>query len=302
MTDIDPNRSTSASLNRRAFVGIGTGAAVWNSSIAAALAAGETLGKPHPPLVPEDDPSLQIEHPTLESDGSSIDAYYAAPKDVHAQTASIVLVQAVWGIDTQLRDVARRFAKEGFITIAPDLYARQHVKPADDGLNAIDVYRQYAAKLDDAQVTADLDAAAAYLKSHASAAANIPARIGLTGFCMGAGIVLHNAATKTFDAAAAWYGPIRKGKPDGPIAEADLALADRISIPLLGSYGARDTSIPPADVRAFFARLHGPHDVKIYDEAGHAFEDDTRDRYVASAASDSWTRTVGWFRKYLAPT
>jgi carboxymethylenebutenolidase len=67
----------------------------------------------------------------------------------------------------------------------------------------------------------------------------------------------------------------------------------------MGSFGARDTSIKPEDVRAMFARLSAPHDVKIYDEAGHAFFDDTRSSYVPSAAADAWARTLAWFKTYL---
>ena len=63
---------------------------------------------------------------------------------------------------------------------------------------------------------------------------------------------------------------------------------------------AGDEEQRPDDVRAMFARLTVPHDLKIYDEAGHAFFDDTRASYVPSAAADAWTRTLGWFQRYLS--
>jgi carboxymethylenebutenolidase len=81
--------------------------------------------------------------------------------------------------------------------------------------------------------------------------------------------------------------------------DAIAALGRSIHIPLVGNYGGRDNSIPPANVRAFAAKLTVPNDIKIYDEAGHGFNDDTRSSYVPSAASDAWTRTLAWFRRYL---
>jgi carboxymethylenebutenolidase len=79
-----------------------------------------------------------------------------------------------------------------------------------------------------------------------------------------------------------------------------LAYAGGIKMPLCGSWGARDTSIPSADVGALRTRLTVPNDLKVYDEAGHAFFDDTRPSYVAMAAADAWTRTLRWFGTYLA--
>jgi len=63
---------------------------------------------------------------------------------------------------------------------------------------------------------------------------------------------------------------------------------------------ARDTSIASADVRTMFGLLRAPHELDIYPEAGHAFFDDTRPSYVATAAADAWTKTPAWFRRYLA--
>jgi carboxymethylenebutenolidase len=128
------------------------------------------------------------------------------------------------------------------------------------------------------------------------------AKIGITGFCMGGGIVLKQLiGTHDYAAASMFYGDVRPGtKNDEPTTPATFAYTAKITTPLMGSFGARDKGIKAEDVRAMFATLTAPHDVKIYDEAGHAFFDDTRASYVPSAASDAWTRTMGWFKKYLA--
>ena len=95
----------------------------------------------------------------------------------------------------------------------------------------------------------------------------------------------------------------QEGPPaDQPLTDAQLAYVERIHIPVEGNFGGRDTGPAPGDVRLFEAKLKVPHDIKIYDEAGHAFFDDTRASYVASAAADAWTRTLAFFRKYLTVT
>jgi len=81
-----------------------------------------------------------------------------------------------------------------------------------------------------------------------------------------------------------------------------LAYADEIRTPVCGSFGERDTSIRGDDVRALARKLKAlgiPNDIKVYAEAGHAFFDDQRASYVASAATDAWMRTLAFFAKYL---
>ena len=118
---------------------------------------------------------------------------------------------------------------------------------------------------------------------------------------MGGGIALQQIIdSKRYAACSMFYGNVRPGVPSSDATTpAMFDFTSRITTPLMGSFGARDTSIKPEDVRAMFARLTVPHDVKIYDEAGHAFFDDTRSSYVPSAAADAWARTLAWFKQYL---
>jgi carboxymethylenebutenolidase len=91
------------------------------------------------------------------------------------------------------------------------------------------------------------------------------------------------------------YGSNNNGAPTAMA----LAYADEVKLPVLGNYGELDKSILAEDVRALQARLPSTNDFKIYPEAGHAFFDDTRSSYVASAATDGWARTLAWFARYL---
>ncbi len=300
---IDPTNATSAAMNRRAFVGISAGATAYASTIAAALAAGDDLGKPHPPIVEETDPAIAVGRPQIRNGTRSIDSYYASPKAAGPSTPAVVLVQHIWGVDAQIRDVVRRFAKEGYIAIAPDLYTGLGA-PSGDGLTDYKAFVPVAQKLVDATVDSDIVAAANFVRGGAGGKRE---KIAVMGFCMGGAITLRQAvdSASTFDAAAVFYGKVRydtNNNNEGAITPMALSYADEIGTPLVGSWGRRDTGILEADVEALDARLNDlkkPHDIKVYDEAGHAFFDDTRSSYVASAAADAWTRTLAWFAIHL---
>jgi carboxymethylenebutenolidase len=299
--NIDPTIPPNPALSRAAFVGLSAGALAAGSAITRALADGTKLGAPHPPLVPEDDPAIEVARPLLVRPDGKIAAYAAVPATGDAATPGVVVVQHVWGVDAQIRDVVRRFAKSGYVAIAPELYARQH-PPSGDGSTDYSLFGPFAEALVDDQVDGDLRAAAAWIASRPAVGTSARgANIGLIGFCMGGSIALRNAVdSPNFKAVAVFYGKIRQSTSTaGAATEMSLAYSDEIKMPVCGSFGARDTSIPAADVSALRKRLTVPNDLKVYSEAGHAFFDDTRPSYVASAAADAWSRTLGWFGKYL---
>jgi len=303
---IDPTRATSPAFNRRTFVSLSAGAASFGSTAATGLAApAPAYGKPHDPIVSENDSDievlrLQLPYPWR---GSSriLDTYVARPKNQRATTPGVVVVQAIWGVDAQLRDVVRRLAKEGYAAIAPDLYSGLGA-PSGDGVSDFSIFRPFGAKLDDETVDHDILQCANWIRRQGKP----DAHAGVLGFCMGGGIALRQAVDNApaFRAAAVFYGQVRYTADSnaGPIVPIDIAYANALDVPVLGSWGGRDTSILPADVHALDDRLTGlnkPHDFVIYDEAGHAFFDDTRASYVASAADDAWTRTLYWFHRFL---
>ncbi len=299
---IDPSNSTSASFNRRSFVGLSAGIAAAATTAGAALAQGEGLGAPHPPIVPENDPAIAVSRPQIRYGTRTIDSYYAAPQAATRTTPGVVVVQAIWGIDAQLRDVVRRLAKAGYIAVAPDLYTGLGA-PNGDGATDFAPFRDVSAKLADDQVDADIAAAADFIHSGAGGKAE---RIGVVGFCMGGAITLRQAVDNAnkVTSVAVFYGKVRYGTTsnNGAITPIALGYADEIATPMCGSWGGRDTSILADDVRALDARLttlKKPHDFRVYDEAGHAFFDDTRSSYVATAATDAWTRTLAFFAQTL---
>ena len=299
----DPTASTAPELGRRAFVGLWATAAAFAGALGHAL-ADDTLGKPHPPLVAQDDPDIVVERPQLTRPGRTIGAYASYPRANDAQTPGVVVVQHIWGVDAQIRDTVRRLAKSGFVTIAPDLFAGLDA-PNGDGATDYAPFSAAAKKLVDATVDDDVKAGAVWIRSRVGrSATQRPPKVGVMGFCMGGSIALRAAIddAQVFDAAVIFYGKVRWGamnEDEGPITQMALSWTDELKLPLMGQYGARDTSIKADDVRAMQARLRVPNDIKIYDEAGHAFFDDTRPRYVASAAQDAWKRTLAWFTAHL---
>jgi carboxymethylenebutenolidase len=297
----DPINATALELKRKTFIGLSAGA-VAAAPMASVLAAGEDYGKPHAPIVSERDPAISVQHVTLARPDQAIPAYAAYPRHATATTPGVVVVQHIWGVDANIRDVVRRLAKAGYVAIATSLYARSKDVPSGDGLTDYTVFVPFAQALVDATVDGDVAAGATWIRRRVNAAEEQrPPKVGVMGFCSGGAIALRAAVDDAnFDAVVVFYGKVRWGQSnDGPITDMALAYTDKVRVPLMGNYGGRDTSILPDDVREMAKRLTVPNDVKIYDEAGHAFFDDTRDSYVASAADDAWARTLTWYSKYL---
>ena len=228
--------------------------------------------------------------------GGDMPAYRAMPAS-GGNFPVILVVQEVFGVHEHIRDVCRRFAKQGYFAIAPELYARQ-----GDPTKYTDIPKlisEVVAKVPDAQVNGDLDAAVAYAK--ASGKADV-SRLGITGFCWGGRIVLMYAAhNPNVKAAVAWYGPIARAYAPGD--KSALDVAGQIKGAVLGLYGGADGGIPNDTVEKMFAALKGAGNTKsayvIYPDTPHAFYADYRPSYRKEAADDGWKRATAWFKTNL---
>lgn len=225
-----------------------------------------------------------------------IPAYRAMP--AKGKSFPVVLVvQEIFGVHEHIKDVCRRFAKLGHMAIAPALYARQG---DTSKLASIDEIRPIVAKVPDAQVMSDLDAAVAYAKK--SGKGNT-ARLGITGFCWGGRIVwLYAAHNPQLKAGVAWYGRLvgnaTELQPKYPV-----DLAAQLKAPVLGLYGGKDQGIPLDTIekmRAAVKAANGKSEIVVYPEAGHGFNADYRPGYDKQAAQDGWQRLREWFKKYGA--
>ena len=232
--------------------------------------------------------ALSIRETTVHypSDGVTVRAFVAAPQSKERRPA-IIVVQEWWGLTDHIKDVARRYAAEGYVAIAPDMYSRLgHALTTDAGeagklMNTL--------KQEDG--LKDLNATVAYLKS-------VPevdgARLGVTGFCMGGSYALMlpcvNADIK---AAVPFYGQVPN--PDAPL--------QKLTCPVLYFYGEDDGWITKADVQRLATALkkyNKPGEIKTYPGAPHAFfRDNDPSVYRPEAAKDAWIRTKAFFKQHL---
>jgi carboxymethylenebutenolidase len=233
---------------------------------------------------------------SVKSGNDTIPAYQARP-DKPGKYPVIILISEIWGVHEYIRDVARRFAKEGFYAIAPELFQREggvsHLQDVQEILKVVlNVPRK--------QILQDLSATAAYARGQDAARAD---RLGVTGFCWGGSTTIQYAAhDKDVGAAVAWYAPLGRGYKDEPQPVTGFDVAKDIKCPFLGLFGAEDKNPTPEDVGKFEALLkqHNPNvEVVIYPNAGHAFHADYRPSYRPEAAKDGWKRCVDWFNRYL---
>jgi carboxymethylenebutenolidase len=210
----------------------------------------------------------------------------------------VLVVQEIFGVHEHIRDVCRRFAKEGWCAVAPELYARQG--DVSKYTDYQEIFANVVSKVPDAQVLADLDAAAAWAAKSGSGDAG---RLAVTGFCWGGRITwLYAAHNPKLKAGVAWYGRlVGQGTELQPKYPIDIAAS--LKAPVLGLYGGKDQGIPLADVekmREALAAAKQPSEIVVYPEAGHGFNADYRPSYSAADAKDGWARCLAWFRKHGA--
>ena len=234
---------------------------------------------------------------SIPASGRDIPGYRAMPASGRNFPLTLV-VQEVFGVHEHIKDVCRRLAKLGHMAVAPELYARQgDVSKMKDIQQIISTG---VAKVPDAQVLDDLDAAVAWAESTGQADVN---RLGITGFCWGGRITwLYAAHSGKVKAGAAWYGRLTGPKtPLNP--RHPLDVAGELKAPVLGLYGGQDQSIPLPTVEAMRGALQAagkPCEIIVYPDAGHAFFADYRPSYHAEAAKDGWQRLRNWFTQHGA--
>ena len=222
-----------------------------------------------------------------------IPAYYAKPAG-KTNVPVVLVVQEIFGVHEHIKDVARRFAKAGYLAVAPALYARQGDVSK---LTNYDDIRPIVAKVPDAQVMGDLDAAAAWAAKNGGDAS----KLAVTGFCWGGRIVwLYAAHNPSLKAGVAWYGPL-EGQTNELRPKHPIDLAKELKAPVLGLYGGADGGIPNEGVdrmRAALKAADKPSQIVTYPDTPHGFNADYRPTYRKEAADDGWRRLMDWFRTH----
>jgi len=243
-------------------------------------------------VVKTDTAGLSAGTVNLNVKGQTVPVYHAQPEG-KSDLPVILVVSEIFGVHEHIADVARRFAKLGYLAIAPQLFVRQ----GDPGKapSVAELQKEIIQKTPDEQVLGDLDACVAWAAQNGG---NLD-KLGITGFCWGGRITwLYTAHNPQVKAGVAWYGRLAGDKsalqPRHPV---DIAPA--LKAPVLGLYGGKDTGISLESVekmKAALARGSSGSTIVVYPDSGHAFHADYRPSYVEADAKDGFARALAWFR------
>jgi carboxymethylenebutenolidase len=212
----------------------------------------------------------------------TIEGFLAVPEQ-SGRYPGVIVIHEWWGLNDWVKEQTQKIAEQGYVVLAVDLYRG---KTATDPNEAHELMRG----LPQDRAVRDMQAAFDYL----SARKDVTGRIGSVGWCMGGGYSLQLAIRQPRLAACVVnYGALPTDPND----------IQQIGAPVLGNFGGQDHGITPADVKAFqksLTALGRYVDIKIYDDAGHAFENpNNQASYKPADAADAWTRTIAFLKKTL---
>ncbi|QLE57928.1 dienelactone hydrolase family protein [Nostoc sp. TCL26-01] len=227
-----------------------------------------------------------------------IDAYLAEPTRP-GKFPGVIVIQEIFGVNIHIREVAERFAHEGYVAIAPTLY--QRIAPGfEAGYNPEDIQRGrgYKEQTTAAEILSDIQAAIAYLRTLANVQGDA---IGSIGFCFGGHVVYLAATLADIKATASFYGGgIPNSTPGG--GEPTIRHTSAIKNPIYTFFGNEDQGIPLEQTQQIEAELKKyqiPHAIFRYPGAGHGFFCNHRASYNPEAATDAWQKVLELFQKTL---
>lgn len=249
-----------------------------------APAAPTSSGEPQSPYsVPADDPGVVASVINLQSQGDEIFGYLARPAE-DGVYPGVLVCHENRGLTPHIEDVARRFAKAGYVALALDLLAREGGTPANDR----DEIPGLLTDAGEERHIGDFVAGYDYLQGLEEVDGE---RIAMNGYCFGGGITWRTATVLTgLKAAAPFYGP-------GP----DLQNVPNIQAAMLGVYAEMDDRVNAGkdDLDAALTAAGVTHQMNVYPGVGHAFHNDTGDRYDETQASQAWNDMLDWFGEHV---
>ena len=221
---------------------------------------------------------------TFASNGSTAPGYLAKPEG-NGPFPAVIVIQEWWGLEEHIKDVARRFAAEGYMALAPDLYHGKVTAEPDEARKLV-MSMQMDVALRDIQGGIDL------LKARTDVS---PKKVGVIGFCMGGSLTLRTAV-KSDDVGAA--APFYAGGVDSVFGD-----IDKIDCPVFAAFGSLDAGIPKEKVdrlRELLKEQGKTAEVVYYDNAEHSFFNDTRPSYHPEVSKDAWGKVLSLFGGALA--
>lgn len=246
-----------------------------------------------------DDKGLIVGEVKIPVAGGEIPAYRAMPDKKSGKFPVVMVVHEIFGVHEWIQDICRRFAKLGYLAVAPALYARQgEVKDLKDPR---EINREVYSKIPDTQSMSDLDATVDWAAKNSGDVK----KLSITGFCWGGRIVwLYAAHNSKVKAGAAWYGrvvptpnsPVNALQPTTPIDH-----AKQLKVPVIGFYGGLDKGIPVEGVERMRVELKkgkSKSKIIVFPKADHGFHADYRPSYNKEASEDAWKKLLAWFKKH----
>lgn len=229
--------------------------------------------------------------------GDEVEAYLAMPQD-RDSFGSVVVIHHMPGYDSSMKEITRKFAANGYAAMLPNLYYREAPGASPD--DAAATVRAQGGVPDD-RLVGDVAGATAYLR----ALPGSNGKAGVIGYCSGGRQSFLAACSLQFDAAVSCYGGGVINVPEGMPANMKpvVGLAENLSCPLLGLFGADDKFPTPQETAELSGILDGfgkPHEFHTYEGAGHAFFSPNRASYRVEAAMDGWDKVWAFFGEHLA--
>ncbi len=219
----------------------------------------------------------QVEFP---SNGQTCQGYLAEPD---GPGPGIVVIQEWWGLVPHIKDVADRFAREGFVAVAPDLYHGETTTEPDEA-------QKMMMGLEIERAARDMSGAVDFLRKHDRVDPN---KVGCVGFCMGGALSLVLGTVAPVDAVVSYYGL--------PFQPPDWS---KLTSPVLGHFAEKDQFFSPAAAEPIFNQLReqgNEAELHVYPGTDHAFFNDTNtEGHDPEATKTSWDRTLAFFRKHLS--
>jgi carboxymethylenebutenolidase len=226
-------------------------------------------------------------------------AYISRPEKASGPLPVVIVVSEIFGVHEYIADTTRRFAKLGYLAIAPEFFTRAG-DPNSFGTVA-EIQSNIVAKTPDPQVLGDLKAAIAWAGKNGGDLK----KVAVTGFCWGGRITWLSATMPEVKAGVAWYGRL-VGDKTANTPKQPVEIAADLKAPVLGLYGSADTGIPLDTVEQMKAALSKASSnpaakaskFEIYLEAPHAFHADYRATYREGPAKDAWAKCLAWFKQH----
>ena len=245
-------------------------------------------------MLKTDSGGLTVGEVVVKAGDFSLPVYRAMPSG-GTNLPVVLVVSEIFGVHEHIADVARRFARQGYLALAPELFVRQGDPGSYGEIGKL--ISEVVNQARDAQVMADLDACVGW----AQANGGDTRKLGITGFCWGGRIVwMYSAHNPALAAGVAWYGPLARAYAAGD--RTAIEVAPRIKAPMLGLYGGDDSGIPNEGVEQMRAALRAAgntrSEIVLYPGTPHAFHADYRPSYRKTEAEDGWRRCLAWFKAH----